>query len=183
MSEGFIRVTHAASINDSFWIKKDTETITWNDVSFYRNDFNDAISRLAFEGLGLHGMQMSDSVPEFTTDGSFRKCWKRENDEIYLYKRGRDGACNAGLEPYCEVLASEIINKADLSSVRYSILKFRGEIATKCKAFTDTDSMLLKKEAMFEYIASFFVCLQWKYFLPMNTYLIVDKIQQSDIKL
>ena len=58
-TEGFIKVTHAASINDSFWVRKEGEDIGWSDISFYRNDFNEVISRLAFEGLGLYGIQMS----------------------------------------------------------------------------------------------------------------------------
>ena len=138
-AEGFIKITHAASINDSFWMKEESENITWDDISFYRNDFNDAISKLAFEGLGLYGLQMSSTSPELTTDGSFRKCWKKEEGEIYLYKRGISGACNAGLEPYCEALASEIIHEADPTSVQYSVLRFHGETATKCKAFTNED--------------------------------------------
>ncbi len=138
-TEGFIRVTHAASINDSFWVKKEEEDVTWSDISFYRNDFDEVISKLAFEGLGLYGVQMSTTSPELTTDGSFRKCWKKEDGKIYLYKRGISGAFNAGLEPYCEALASEIIHKADPTSVQYSVLRFHGEIATKCKSFTNED--------------------------------------------
>lgn len=138
-TEGFIKITHAASINDSFWIKEEGENVAWNDISFYRNDFNETLSKLAFEGLGLYGLQMSSTSPELTTDGSFRKCWRKEDGEIYLYKRGISGAYNAGLEPYCEALASEIIHKADPTSVQYSVLKLHGEIATKCKAFTNED--------------------------------------------
>lgn len=138
-TEGFIKITHAASINDSFWVKEENEDVTWDDISFYRNDFDDTISKLAFEGLGLYGVRMSSTSPELTTDGSFRKCWKKENGEIYLYKRGISGAFNAGLEPYCEALASEIIHKADPTSVQYSVLRLHGEIATKCKAFTNED--------------------------------------------
>ena len=113
-TEGFIKITHAASINDTFWIKERNEDVTWDDISFYRNDFNDTISKLAFEGLGLYGVQMSSTSPELTTDGSFRKCWKKEDGVIYLYKRGISGAYNAGLEPYCEALASEIIKRCIL---------------------------------------------------------------------
>ena len=39
-TEGFIKITHAASINDSFWIKEEKEDVRWNDISFYRNDFD-----------------------------------------------------------------------------------------------------------------------------------------------
>lgn len=139
-TEGFLKITHAASINDTFWVKKEDENAVWDDISFYRNDFNDTISKLAFEGLGLYGIQMSSTSPELTTDGSFRKCWKKEHHGIYLYKRGLSLASNCGLEPYCEALASEIIHKADPTSVQYSVLKFRGEAATRCKAFTNEEA-------------------------------------------
>ncbi|MCM1543650.1 MAG: hypothetical protein NC121_20690 [Blautia sp.] len=82
---------------------------------------------------------MSSTSPELTTDGSFRKCWRKEGGEIYLYKRGISGAYNAGLEPYCEALASEIIHKADSTSVQYFVMKLHGETATKCKSFTNED--------------------------------------------
>ncbi len=136
-AKGFIEVTHAASINDSFWVKREGEEADWERVSFYRNDFNETISKLAFEGLGLYGQQMSSTSPEVTTDGSFRKCWRREDGDIFLYKRGVAGAGNGGLEPYCEALASEIIHKADPSSVQYSVLKFHNGTATKCRIFTN----------------------------------------------
>ena len=135
--EGFLRITHAASINDSYWVKKEGEEISWEDISFYRNEFNGVVSRLAFEGLGLYGMQMSSTSPELTTDGSFCKCWRREKGEIYLYKRGMSGAGNVGLEPYCEALASELIQQADPGSVAYSVVRLHKETATKCRAFTD----------------------------------------------
>ncbi|MCM1188206.1 MAG: hypothetical protein NC541_02795 [bacterium] len=138
-TEGFIKITHAASINDSFWVREDGEDIVWNDISFYRNEFNDTISKLAFEGLGLYGLQISSTSPELTTDGSFRKCWRKEGGEIYLCKRGISGAYNAGLEPYCEALASEIIHKADPTSVQYFVMRLHGETATKCKSFTNED--------------------------------------------
>lgn len=138
-TEGFIRITHAASINDSYWVKKCDEDVSWNDISFYRNAFDDTISKLAFEGLGLYGIQMSSTSPEFTTDGSFRKCWRKEDEKIHLYKRGKSGASNAGLEPYCEVLASELIQKADPECVHYSIVKLHKETASRCQSFTDEE--------------------------------------------
>ena len=135
-TEGFIKVTHSASINDTFWIKSETESVTWKDVSLYHNEFNETISKLAFEGVGLYGIELSSTVPELSTEGSFRKCWRREDGEIYLYKRGQDGAFNAGLEPYCEVMASELAGKLCRDSVQYDIVRLYGEQATRCKLFT-----------------------------------------------
>lgn len=161
-TEGFIKITHAASINDCYWVKSEKEQTLWNNISFYRNEFDETISKLAFEGLGLYGYQISSTSPELTTDGSFRKCWRRENGEIYLYKRGKSGAFNAGLEPYCEMLASEIIQKADPQSVRYQVVKLHKEIASKCKSFTNEEiglvplRRLISRNSTLEELLQFF---------------------------
>jgi len=136
-TEGYIRVTHAASLNDTFWVKRENEDASWDKVSLYRNQFNEIISKLAFEGLGLYGLQMSGTSPELSTSGSFPKCWKKESDGIFLYKRGSEGAANSGLEPYCEALSSELASALCGSSVAYSVVTLHGRIASKCKLFTD----------------------------------------------
>lgn len=136
-TEGFIAVTHSATINDTFWIKSDKESISWRDVSLYTNDFDQVVSRLAFEGVGLYGIELSSTVPELSTEGSFRKCWRKEAQDIFLYKRGQDGGFNAGLEPYCEVLASELASRLCCDSVQYELVRLYGELATKCRLFTN----------------------------------------------
>ena len=141
--EGFIRLTHAASINDTFWIKSDEENITWNHISLYRNQFTETISRLAFEGMGLYtGDGFSETTPELTVDGHFKKCFIKErnlgqfNSDIFIYKRGWD--YGEGLEPYCEVLSSEIASVISPSnSVKYELVSLHNKIASKCNLFTD----------------------------------------------
>ena len=111
-NEGFIRTTHAATINDTFWMKSDKESLTWEQVSLYSNQFTETISRLAFEGVGLYVADFSSTSPELACEGSFRKCFRKEEQrgcfgsDIFIYKRGNE--YGAGLEPYCEMLASEI---------------------------------------------------------------------------
>lgn len=138
-TEGFIKITHAASINDTFWIKAENENVSWEQISFYRNPFDETISKLAFEGMGLYGIKMSETSPELSTDGSFRKCWMRDDDgQIFLYKRGSDGARNAGLEPYCEVMAAEVAQKLlGKDAIPYELVHLHGELASKCPLFTD----------------------------------------------
>lgn len=136
-TEGFLRITHAASLNDTFWIKSEDESVTWENISLYRNQFNEVISRLAFEGIGLYGIELSSSSPELSTEGSFRKCWKKEGTEIFLYKRGQSGARNTGLEPYGEMMASELAVLLCKKAVSYDLVRLHGEIASKCKLFTN----------------------------------------------
>ena len=141
-NEGFIRLTHAVGINDTFWIKSDDEDVAWKDVSLYQNPFSEVISRLAFEGAGLYGERFSSTSPELSCEGSFRKCFRKEKSkgefgsDIFLYKRG--GELGAGLEPYCEVLASEIakIVAPNLLSVKYDLCWLHGRLASKCNVFT-----------------------------------------------
>lgn len=137
---GFINVTHAASINDTFWVKSDKEDISWSQVSFYKNPFDEVISKLAFEGLGLYGIKLSSTSPELCTDGSFRKCWIRDDvdNKIYLYKRGSGRARNAGFEPYCEVMGAELAKKIlNKNAIEYSLVHLHGELASRCELFSN----------------------------------------------
>lgn len=136
-AKGFIRATHAASLNDTFWVKEESEDVSWEKVSLYGNPFDEIIGRMAFEGVYEDNIVMNGIFPDFTTEGSFRKCWKRENDGIYLYKQGSSGARNAGLEPYCEVLATELAAKLCPGSISYDLVPLYGQQTSKCKLFTN----------------------------------------------
>lgn len=133
---GFIHLTHCLSLNDTLWVKSEEEELKWEDVSLYTNPFNEIISKLSFDGNGLYGEQMSTASPELTTDGTFDKCWVREDSAIMLMKTGSQGASNAGMEPYSEVLASAIYEKL-CNGVRYSLGQYHGKIVSRCKLFTD----------------------------------------------
>lgn len=136
-TDTFIVLTHAASINDTFWIRREDENYSWSDISLYSNEFSDVISRLAFEGYGIPAGEFSSTSPELTTDGSFRKCFRKENGDIFMYKRGHNEGRNAGLEPYCEVLSSQFTSRLCPNAVRYDIVKLHNETASKCKLFTN----------------------------------------------
>lgn len=137
---GFISVTHCLSVNDTFWIKSEDEDLSWDNVNLYDNEFSDVISKIAFDGAGLYGEQFSTTSPEFTTDGSFDKCWVRRSDGIYLAKTGTSGYSNAGREPYSEVLASQVFNKIlPNNHVDYTLNKFHGRTVSMCKLFSNKD--------------------------------------------
>lgn len=141
-NESFIRITHAAAVNDTFWIKSERENVSWEQISLYKNQFTEAISKLAFEGVGLSDISFSSTSPELTCEGSFRKCFRKEKQtgeygsDIFLYKRG--GEIGNGFEPYCEMLASEIakIISPD-NAVSYELVRLHGKLASRCNLFTD----------------------------------------------
>ena len=48
----FISMARCLALTDTFWMKRADEDISWNDVSLYRNPFDDVIARIAFDGTG-----------------------------------------------------------------------------------------------------------------------------------
>ncbi len=141
-NEGFVHATHAAAINDTFWMRSDREKISWEQVSLYHNSFTETISKLAFEEAELYGAVCLSASPELTCDGSFRKCFRKEPEkgeflsDIFLYKRG--GELGAGLEPYCEQMASEIARMiSPNNAVNYDLVKLYDRTASRCNLFTD----------------------------------------------
>ena len=132
----FISTARCLSLTDTFWMKREDEDLTWDEVSLYRNPFDDIIARIAFDGTGMYGRKNSPTSPEFATSGSFAKCWIREGEQIFLLKRGSSGHANAGFEPYSEKLASDILEVAHIMHVPYEVTKFHDKLACKCPLFT-----------------------------------------------
>lgn len=135
---GYIRMYHCVSIIDTFWMKSSEESVTWKDVSPYINKFDVVLSKLAFEGAGLYGIQMSSTSPEFNIDGMYQKCCVREGNDLYLIKRGSEGCINEGFEPYSEYLTSKLYSIITEGwNVKYDLVNYHGKKASKCKLFTN----------------------------------------------
>lgn len=132
---GFLKLTKALSLNDTFWVKSKDSTLAWDQVSLYRNNFDDTIARLAFEG-GDYNVEFSSTSPEYGTEGQCAKCWIRENDKIYLLKTGRN---KVGLEPYSEYYASQLAELICKNSVKYDLDIYRDTVVSKCKLFTSEE--------------------------------------------
>lgn len=135
----FVSMVRCLSLTDTFWMKREDEDLKWENVSLYRNPFDDVIARIAFDGTGMCGRRNSPTSPEFATSGSFAKCWIREGDQISLLKRGSTGFANAGFEPYSEVLASDLLAAAKIDHVPYSLMRFHKKLACKCPLFTSEE--------------------------------------------
>lgn len=137
--QGFIEVTHCLGLNDCLWVKKEDSNLSWADINLYENEFSDISERTAFE-KGLNGLQLTSTSPEFTSEGSFAKCWKRKEDgTIYLMKKGSEGFANAGLETYSEYYASQVAEVLCTDTVDYGLVKFKGSLCSTCRIFTSQE--------------------------------------------
>lgn len=139
-TKGIIDVCKGLSLNDSYWVVPADFDGKYADYNLYENRFSEALSLVAYTGVGGSHEAVSTS-PELTTNGMLRKAWRFvEGDGIYLYKGGTEGAANAGNEPYSEYYACQIADKMGLSCVQYDLENWKGILACKCKLFTDIDT-------------------------------------------
>lgn len=143
--EGFIKVTHALSLNDTFWVKPADSNLSWEQVSLYQNEFDELISEAAFDG-SASSVGLSTTSPEFGTDGNYAKCWIREESDVYLYKTG--SSCYQ-VEPLSEFLATQLAEVLCPKYVAYDLDFYRGKLISKCKLFTSENYGLAKAAAVF----------------------------------
>lgn len=114
--EELVVSTHGASLSDQFWFRPEGSSLTWDDVSFFDNDFPDelgtalagpsdssegAVARLARDGV------VALSSPDAALDGNLPKRWViREDGTRVLLKSGKPG--NLFQEPLNEVAATGV---------------------------------------------------------------------------
>ena len=153
-TKGIIDVCMGLSLNDSYWVVPAGFEGKFADYNLYENRFSEALSLVAYTGIGGSHEAFSTS-PELTTNGMLRKAWRLiEGDGIYLYKGGTEGAANTGNEPYSEYYACQIAQTMGLSCVAYDLENWKGILASKCRLFTDINisfvpiSRILKKTTL-----------------------------------
>ena len=138
--KGVIDVCKGLSLNDSYWVVPENFAGSFAQYNLYENRFSEVLSLIAYTGAGRSDEKFTTS-PEFTTHGMLRKAWHYiENDGIYLFKGGTEGAVNAGREPYSEFYASQIAERMKLKAVHYDLVKWKNILSSKCKLFTDINT-------------------------------------------
>lgn len=133
--------SYALSLNDAYWIKEDTEKITFDDVSLYRNPFDKALGWIAFTGMDSR-VSKSLGTPETTTGGMLAKYWERdERDNVRLVKGGTRHYANAGGEPFSEAAASIIADIINIKHISYTLdyRKYNGETLPVCISYLFTN--------------------------------------------
>ncbi len=142
-TKGIIDVCMGLSLNDSYWVVPADFDGKFADYNLYENRFSEALSLVAYTGIGKSNEAFSTS-PELTTNGMLRKAWRFiEGDGIYLYKGGTEGAANTGKEPYSEYYACQIAAAMGINCVQYDLENWKGILASKCRLFTDIDTSFI----------------------------------------
>ncbi len=137
---GIIRLSKGLSLNDSYWIVEEGFAGKFADYNLYENSFARTLALIAYTGYGSNTRKGFTSSPEYTTNGTLRKCWRRLNKKIYLYKGGTSGAANAGNEPYSEFYAAQIAERMGIKHVAYGLSKWKRQLCSTCELFTDINT-------------------------------------------
>lgn len=135
--EDFVSITNCVSLKDAYWVKGENSKKLWKNVSPYSNPLTKAIADYSFDRK-ISGKFITGS-PDFATDGTFPKCWKRVNGVLQLYKAGSSGACNAGNEPYSEVYASMVSDMLGICHVKYTLGTYKDRVVSKCDCMCSED--------------------------------------------
>lgn len=139
-TKGIIDICLGLSLTDSYWVTPIEFGGTFAEYNLFENPFSEALSLVAYTGVGSADKAFSTS-PEFTTNGMLRKAWRHiDSDGIYLYKGGTEGAANTGNEPYSEYYACQIAKAMGLKCVAYDLENWKGILASKCALFTDINT-------------------------------------------
>lgn len=140
---GYVDISFALSLNDSYWITPANKDYKWEEYNLYNNQFDKALELVAFNGAS-HTAKGITSSPEYTTSGALKKCWHRDNGQIYLYKgSSKDNAKeykNSGYlsqEAFSEFYMAQIAEIMNFNYVPYDLKEFHGKIVSSCPLFTN----------------------------------------------
>lgn len=157
----------AVSLQDNYWFKEEKEDILWKDVDIRQNKLSDVVAQVALHGSSLT-LQGKVQTPELTTHGAYAKCWKRDHDELFLYKKGFQGE----KESRIEVEVSNILDKCNVSHVRYEATSDMGKYCCKCKCMTTGQKSILSGLDFIAYCNANGLCADTEMFRidPENMY-------------
>ena len=130
------------SLSDQYWIKPVNSNITYDNINFFDNDFDYAefLEASLSKNSKIIVKEESLRTPNNTTDGMLKKAWIIENNIRYLLKGGYK---NEILQPFNEVLASEICNRLGFEHVEYTLDTYKDIVVSKCPCFITKDTELI----------------------------------------
>lgn len=130
------------SLSDQYFLKPVNSNITYDKINFFDNDFDYAEFMEASLSKNSTKIVKKESLktPNNTTDGMLRKAWIIDNNIRNLLKGGYRSDL---LQPFNEVLASEICNRIGFNHVEYTIDTYKDMIVSKCPCFITKDTELI----------------------------------------
>lgn len=111
--------SYGATITDNYWFKAKESKLKYKDITFDGDYYSD----LSLNGNLTLFMKKPKLTPQLTLGGSYEKCWRKEKNEWYLYKKGNEN------EIFSEIFCSKLAKKLNIPTAEYEYIN--GYIRTK----------------------------------------------------
>ena len=122
--------SYQLSVSDHYWLKPIKDDLSWNDVNFFANPFNESSIFIREQ----EQVNFNDVTPNTSVNGSLRQMWIRENNQLLLMKAGNV----LQLEPFNEVFVSKLLDRTIISHVQYELRQMQNdEYVCVCPIFTN----------------------------------------------
>lgn len=156
---------YGLSLNDSYWFKKESDNIKWEDINFYTNTYSRELGDILLNPKGLSN-SLNLISPDFTTNGEDIKRWCQINNESYLVKTNHTNeqvACN-------EVFASNLCYLLNIPHIEYKLIRqniniYKGQE----KGFKSNIDIYENKECLFSICKNY--CNESYSYVSAQTYI------------
>ena len=137
----FVKLTHALSLNDVFWLRAAESNLTWKDVNLYSNNFSDELAQLALSNFPKKSIMFASSSPQYTLKGAMAKCWIRRNNILLLCKIDSKPKKFLQSQACMELIASEVAHVFNIPHIKYWLEHINTSVGlgSFCEAFTSED--------------------------------------------
>lgn len=132
-----IEEAYGLSLSDTYWIKNEEDTASWDAVNFFHHSFDDqGFASAMFSNTDQEIPDSAKKTPNNGTAGHSRKAWILAEQKHLLYK----GGSLYQQEPVNEWLASKIAEQLGLHAVKYETDIFENNLVSVCDRFTDENT-------------------------------------------
>lgn len=131
---------HCVSLTDIFWVRKNSEDISYENINLYDNSLNEAVVALSLRGKPMT-VTNQELAPDLSTKGCFPKAWIRREKDFILLKDGGEEVVKK------ELLASRLCQCFDFKQVNYTEGFYDGQIVTESKIITSKQYSIVSKMA------------------------------------
>lgn len=110
--------SYMCSLTDCYWFKPIKDQVSWKDVNFFDNGFDETAGKVILNGDDTISIE-NWNIPELTTNGVLPKRWfQGKNGEFYLLKAGTPPDHK---EVYNEAFSAQVASLFNMDVVPYAI--------------------------------------------------------------
>lgn len=135
------------SVSDNFWVKKDDEGISFEDINIRENPLTQTAFQICIKGTPI-SLQHELLAADLSTNGMFRKTWQREGGHLWLYKS--DKTANY-LNTKAELEVSRLLDDSNIAHISYTAETKEDVFCCKCKCFTNNSISFVDAEQIEQY--------------------------------